>query len=343
MLSRMWRGKREWIARHAERCGLTTLLERLPAAPALLVLNHHRVGDRERCLYDRGVFEATADEFDERVALLKSRFPLVGLDEAQAIIEGRHASRHVKILLTFDDGYRDSYETVFPILRSHGVPAVFFLPTAFIETGRIPWWDQIAFMMRHTDRVRITLRYPRPWVADFARVDRESAIRQVLQLYKAPETADPARLLAEVAEACAVPPPREAESRLFLEWEEARALLRGGMAIGSHTHSHELLARLPVEKQREELRLSREILESHLSIRIETLAYPVGSRTSFSPTTWQVLEETAYRTAFSYYGGVNRAASPRFDVRRMSISRGTSPAYLRLRIASAALARRELV
>ncbi len=31
------------------------------------------------------------------------------------------------IVLTFDDGYKDNYETVFPLLKAKGIPAVFFV------------------------------------------------------------------------------------------------------------------------------------------------------------------------------------------------------------------------
>lgn len=40
------------------------------------------------------------------------------------------------VALTFDDGFRDFYETAWPILKSHGYTASVFLPTAFISNNR---------------------------------------------------------------------------------------------------------------------------------------------------------------------------------------------------------------
>jgi peptidoglycan/xylan/chitin deacetylase (PgdA/CDA1 family) len=81
----------------------------------------------------------------------------------------------------------------------------------------------------------------------------------VLALYKSPENHDPKRFLAELAgESQGDDPP--ATLRLFLNWQEAGEMIRGGMAIGSHTHSHHVLTQLGTDHQGEELTQSRRTL-----------------------------------------------------------------------------------
>lgn len=111
---------------------------------------------------------------------------------------------------------------------------------------------------------------------------------------------------------------------------------RRGMAFGSHTHHHEVLSKLSPEAQREEARQSRAILEGELGRRIDVMAYPVGSRESFSADTVAALQETGYRAAFSFYGGMNRPGETQpFDIRRCGIG-DQSWARLRLQTALAA-------
>ena len=37
------------------------------------------------------------------------------------------------MLITFDDGYRDTLENALPVLQKHGYPAVIFIPVAYME------------------------------------------------------------------------------------------------------------------------------------------------------------------------------------------------------------------
>jgi peptidoglycan/xylan/chitin deacetylase (PgdA/CDA1 family) len=91
----------------------------------------------------------------------------------------------------------------------------------------------------------------------------------------------------------------------------------GGMAIGSHTHSHHVLSQLEPDRQYQELSQSRTILKEQLGIEAEVLAYPVGHEVSFSNQTQRIARESGYRAAFSHHGGTNKQGntSP-YDVKR---------------------------
>jgi hypothetical protein len=64
------------------------LLRALPARDGLLVLNYHRIGNRDEDPFDPGVFSATADQLSEQLSYLKRRVTLVTLAEALAFVEG---------------------------------------------------------------------------------------------------------------------------------------------------------------------------------------------------------------------------------------------------------------
>jgi peptidoglycan/xylan/chitin deacetylase (PgdA/CDA1 family) len=335
--------KRDKASAVAARLGLTWTLERLPRRPCLLILNYHRIANEGDDPYDPGLIEASPDQFDEQMRILKKHYALAELAEVQELVDHPERIRHCRVLVTLDDGYRDNHDVAFSILRSHGIKATFFLATGFVGTNRVPWWDQLAYLVRRTEKRTLRLHYPRELSFEIDETSRLAVLEAVLSLYKSEKTADPERFLCGVEEACGVTRPREAPERLFMTWEEARNLVKGGMSIGSHTHDHELLAKLRPEEQLRQCQLSREIIAHELGLEVDAMAYPVGSISSFSDVTLRCLRETGYRTAFSYYGGINTSskAIARYDVNRISVSAGPASRF-RLRTAVAVVTARDL-
>jgi peptidoglycan/xylan/chitin deacetylase (PgdA/CDA1 family) len=297
--------KRGLVAKAAGGLGITRVLESMPKQDVLLVLNYHRIGNASESPYDPGVFSATAEEFQWQIAYLKRRSYLTTLDEAVAMVTGSIPFR-TSVLITFDDGYLDNYSLAFPVLRSHGAQAVFFLTTSFVGTSHVPWWDVIAYVIKNSRKDVIQLQYPERVEFDLRRQRVNDVIMRTLQLYKRPDVKLQERFIQELEKACESSAPSSNAERCFMNWQEAREMQQGGMAFGSHTHTHEILSKLPVERQIEEARQSREALEMQLNRSVDVLAYPVGGRNCFTPETIEALKACGYRAAFSFYGEFNR-------------------------------------
>ena len=337
ILSPPWLARKELLASASGRStGVISVLERLPARPGLLVLNYHRIGLCEQCPFDRDVFSATPAEFDRQLTWLKKRHHVARADEVEGWLDGGRPLRRPVVLLTFDDGYRDNYQNALPILRAHGLQGTFFLVTSYVGSRELPWWKS-PYWVRHARRDKIRLFHPTEVEISLAGADRSGAIRAVLGAYKSPETTDPVRFLRELEEECDVILPSGEEARSFLNWDEAREMFRDGMHIGSHTHTHRLLSKLSAEAQREEMQTSRLELERQLHTSITWLAYPVGKRTAFNDDSRRSAQATGYRVALSYYGGVNRSAVDRYDVRRASVEADHSLHRFRWRATAALL------
>jgi peptidoglycan/xylan/chitin deacetylase (PgdA/CDA1 family) len=321
--------KREMAAQISAATGFTRVLEMMPKRRLLMILNYHRIGDATQTPYDSGVFSATAEEFDAQLTYLKRHFCIITLEETREIARGGKISGST-VLITFDDGYLDNYTRAFPILRAHNVQATFFLPTAFVGTERLPWWDVIAFIVKQSHKKVIRLRFPEAETFYLDGENTRRVIMRILQLYKGPSMREGERFISELENACETCRPSANSERCFLDWDEAREMQQAGMAFGSHTHTHEILSKLPAEQQSRELYQSREILESQLRTRIDTLSFPVGQKDTFSAETLRLLELMGYRAAFSFYGGLNLpgSVSP-FDVRRYGVD-GQRFAYFRL-------------
>jgi peptidoglycan/xylan/chitin deacetylase (PgdA/CDA1 family) len=313
------RSKRELIAQVSASVGLTKLLEWLPKRDVLIGLNYHRIGSAADSPYDPNIFSATAEEFFGQIAYIRKRFHFATLEESLEMANGT-TPPGTSVLITFDDGYLDNYTVAYPILKSYGIPAAFFLPTAFIGSSRLPWWDEIAFIVKKSRNRRIRLSYPRPVVFD---LDSDGEVRvcmNVLRLYRQPAVADTDRFISELEGACETSRPNGSAERSFLNWDEAREMQAHGMAFGSHGHNHKILSKISVKDQEQEVRISRQVLECELGRKIDIMAYPVGARDCFTGDTVAALKRAGYRAAFSYYGGVNRAGrTDLFDIQRYGV------------------------
>ena len=104
----------------------------------------------------------------------------------------------------------------------------------------------------------------------------------------------------------------------YLSWPQAAQMRDQGMEIGSHTVHHYTLTEINLKEMERELRGSRLMLESNLSITKAVFANPFGET---APAVVALLEKTGYQAAGSSVVGLNRAGENLFMIRRMSVPR----------------------
>ena len=305
--------KRRIAARLVSYSGLARVLAGLLPSRGILVLNYHRVGDGAASPHDRALWSAGAETFDRQVGMLARHFDVISPAdfESAATRRGRH------VMITFDDGYLDNYEVAFPILRRHGVPATFFIATGFIDRPALPWWDEIAWLVRGSARSQIDLR---PWFDAPLALDgqRQPQIEAVLRKFKSLEAGDSAAMLEALRQASGLTSP-DTVARHWMNWDMIREMADNGMTIGGHTIHHPVLSRLSKEQQRVEIEGCAARILAETGRPMEYFAYPVGNPWAFNDDTRDCLEAAGVRRAFSYYGGEASPSSPRFDTPRVGI------------------------
>ena len=325
--------KREFLARRSRDAGLLALIERLARRPGLLVLTYHRIGDPASQPYYGPVASATVESFEAGLRALRRTHRVIGQDELVALADGGFNATEPLALVTFDDGYRDNHDAALPVLKSLGVPATFFLPTAFFQEPGLPWWDHIAYVIRHATVPVLRLTRPEPMEVDLRGTSLADAISRVVWSYFNNLGVDERAFRSELEDRAGVAVDESALGRaLFMTWDQARDLVSTGMSVGSHSQTHHDLGRLAEDEQRAELVESKRILERELGREVVTFAYPYGWPGTFDSTTTRLTREAGYRVAFSSLEGVNRpGATDPYAVRRLGIGFADSTVLLRAR------------
>jgi peptidoglycan/xylan/chitin deacetylase (PgdA/CDA1 family) len=255
--------------------------------PALI---YHHVTPRggDRLTVDLAGFEAQMRYLRDRgyITLRAAEFVRCLRGEAPASARA--------VLITFDDGYLDTWAYAFPILRRYNAKA-----TLFLVTG----WVSDASCRRHS--------LEEVWAG-------------------APEAALPPVPSHDVTRDEL--DRRGPASALALTWDEVAAMGRTGvMDIQSHTHTHPLCRvgqEIDEAKLREELRRSREAIEGHLGTSCRYLCWPRGW---FNDAAIRIAREEGYEACFSTIPGANGPRPDLGALRRIDVRRGGA-AWLAIRL-----------
>lgn len=97
-----------------------------------------------------------------------------------------------------------------------------------------------------------------------------------------------------------------------LTWNDVRTMVRLGFEIGSHTVTHANMGIIGAEQARNELILSRTIIEDQLGEACRWFAYPFGGQHHLRPEYIPLIAEAGYEGGVSAFGGVVR---PGIDTR----------------------------
>ncbi len=106
----------------------------------------------------------------------------------------------------------------------------------------------------------------------------------------------------------------EPEERIC-NWEELRALERGGVSIQSHGASHRPFSELDRDDRWSELTKSKAVLERKLKQPVTAFAFPYGDTGPRQRSVTNCLKRAGYEAAFLYGGGI--CAGPTFDRYRL--------------------------
>ena len=103
----------------------------------LLVLMYHSIEDKSAYPYSINI-----NSFEKQIKYLKDIACFIRADEIFNL-----DNKKLNILLSFDDGYKNNYSVVYPILQEYNIPAIMFLTTNFVECGRtFLIWQEIREM-----------------------------------------------------------------------------------------------------------------------------------------------------------------------------------------------------
>jgi len=224
--------------------------------------------------------DCPSDVFELQMKYLKENFNVISFQDALAISGDIGRNFRTEIVLTFDDGLRNNYTIVYPILRRYELPATFFVCPGLIESRSWQWAHEMEQRLFGCNPDCLKQICDQLGIGDCSIKGnkRSDVVEKIVEHMKTLE--HQRRISAEHFIRSLtnnfVRDQRQHDLYDTMSWEELSSLDLGLITIGSHTVHHQLLTRVPDEEMHYQIKESKQWLQRKLNRAIDFFCYPNG-------------------------------------------------------------------
>lgn len=264
------------------------------------------------------------EKLERMLAWLARRYEVTSVGDGVSKIgsDGRKSL----VALSMDDGYKDNRTHLLPLLARLRVPATVYLEGRPLEERRVNWSHKFFWILDRLGAKELVKSFS-------ARCEDKSTVvalealqadgratayhlKRVLK-YDSPPAARNraidaifAALGGDEQELC---------DELYMTWEDVGELARGGIELGGHTKSHEILSRLDAANAEQEVREGREAIARRLDVESRSFAYPFGRRWDYDAKSKEAVRKSGFASAATTHAGTNRKGVDAYELKRLMI------------------------
>lgn len=296
----------------------------------IIILMYHGFTDREdhEGIENYQNKHIPVETFHSQLKYLKKYHRIISLNEFVDSCRQGQVPPPYSVVITMDDGYRSNYALAFPLLKKYGVPATISLSSGMVEDREFFWTDRIEYAINRAKPDRFELKVEQDPRGEFSlpvefhdresRVVCERGMRKKLKVIPQEWRPEVVETLEQKLGHKLSVDPHPPEIYRPLRWPEVVEMVQSGLvSIGSHTHRHLILAKCEPETAKEELRLSKRLIEERTGCPCRMFCYPNGQKEDFSPATKTWLKEIGYACGLTTVPGVNDRRSDLYELKRM--------------------------
>lgn len=214
-------------------------------------------------------------EFGEDIDYLLMHYDPISLHDLLKAVEIECKFARPSFHLTFDDGLREMYDIVAPILLRKGVPATFFVNSAFMDNKALQYQHMASVLAE-----KIKEGLPDIVLSSLIKLlkkkgiiseDISSAIMSVPNDMKG--------VLNEIADCLGMESDHYLkDSRPYMDSSQIRFLIEKGFTIGSHSIDHPLYANIGFDEQVRQTVESTKWVREKYNLSYGVFAFPYTDR-----------------------------------------------------------------
>jgi len=287
--------------------GLGRIVDRI-MPPRLTILAGHCVTAPSNARLPKDM-KIEGAKLERMLAWLGRRYELTTVGEGVRRI--RDGSRRSLLALSMDDGYLDNRTHLLPLLARLKAGATVYLESRPLDERRVNWSHKFFWILDRVGAEELAKRLS-------LRTGGRTAYQLKRELkYEADPAARNRAIDALFAELGGND--RELCDELYMTWNDVQALAEGGVELGGHTASHEILSRLDGETAAREVRTGREAIARRLGQQPQSFAYPFGRRWDYDPKSKDAVRAAGFASATTTHAGTNSRRSDPYELKRIMI------------------------
>lgn len=234
-----------------------------------LILVYHGVVDSPNHAVSVGPIALR--QFEQHLQYFKRHFEVVSQEKIFAMYRESYRPQKKTIALTFDDGYANNFNRVYPLLKKYHFPATMYvISSGLVVGGMITWYDYLDFVKDDLD-VRQLHKGKFSNIEELKRYVQTINYAQRQQLFAAIATQVDIKIYKKQ---------NPEEHWKLMNSAQVRELSNSGLIeIAAHSHTHPNLGEIKPEDAKEEITQSKAILEEVLQKEVRSIAFPDGSYT----------------------------------------------------------------
>ena len=234
-----------------------------------IILCLHRVSNNNDILFP----PLKISVFEKLIKYISKNFNVCNTNE---FFNKKSENKKIKILLTFDDGYKDFVINALPILIKYKIPAVHNIIINAVEKNEIPWTQKINDII---NLMYINKAYGIYNVKNYSFTiskNLDETISSGMKLYRAllnEKYDNRSKFIKELQTLSGF----SYILNQMMDWNDIKICLKNNIEIGSHSYSHDLLSTIQnFEVLQKEINLSKKIIENNLKTKVNVIAFPNG-------------------------------------------------------------------
>ncbi len=246
----------------------------------LMILMYHGVTEKDyTSITPRHL---TSVDFKKHLSHLKKNYDIVTLKQIFELHRNNTITKKHTIAITFDDGYVNNFTTALPILELFKIPATFFISAICTDDEHYILWSDLIDIIR-TKTLENYLEFNGhkfyktgkygiynsdlnisgfDYIKHLSPAERDELLKDLTIKYNVE------KMLGDISTEC---------YKLINKEQLKKFAASSFVEIGSHGYSHLNLANIPFNLAEDELKKSKQKLESVIEKEVLSLAYPDGN------------------------------------------------------------------